>query len=85
MVPSLTFKPIYCFVVLSHDRRRILHVNVTQHPTDEWTAQQIVEAFPGDEQMPRYLHRSHLLASESERLLHNALFHRLHILGLPHS
>ncbi len=57
VVPSLTFKPIYCFVVLSHDRRKILHVNVTRHPTDEWTAQQIVEAFPGDEQMPRFLHR----------------------------
>jgi transposase InsO family protein len=57
VVPSLTFKPIYCFVVLSHDRRRILHVNVTRHPTDEWTAQQIVEAFPGDEPMPRFLHR----------------------------
>ena len=57
MVPSLTFKPLYCFVVLSHDRRKIVHVNVTQHPTDEWTAQQIVEAFPGDGSEPRYLHR----------------------------
>ena len=45
------------FVVLSHDRRRILDVNVTRHPTDEWTAQQIVEAFPGDDKMPRFLHR----------------------------
>ncbi len=38
VVPSLTFKALYCFVVLSHDRREIVHVNVTQHPTDEWTA-----------------------------------------------
>jgi transposase InsO family protein len=53
----LTFKLLYCFVVLAHDRRRILHVNVTSHPTDHWTAQQIVEAFPGDREQPKYLHR----------------------------
>ncbi len=57
VVPSLTFKPLYCFVVLSHDRRKIVHVNVTQHSTDEWTARQIIEAFPGDSEVPRYLHR----------------------------
>ncbi len=57
VVPTLTFKPLYCFVVLSHDRRKILHVNVTQHPTDEWTAQQIIEAFPGDAEVPSYIHR----------------------------
>jgi transposase InsO family protein len=56
-VPTLTFKLLYVFVVLSHDRRRILHVNVTAHPTAEWTAQQITEAFPGDAAVPRYLHR----------------------------
>jgi hypothetical protein len=56
-VPALTFKVLYAFVVLSHDRRRILHVNVTPSPTAEWTAQQITEAFPGDAAMPRYLHR----------------------------
>ncbi len=57
VVPTLTFKPIYCLVVLSHDRRKIIHFNVTQHPTDEWTAQQIIEAFPGDGTEPRHLHR----------------------------
>jgi transposase InsO family protein len=56
-VPTLSFKLLYAFVVLSHDRRRILHVNVTAHPTVEWTAQQITEAFPGDAGIPRYLHR----------------------------
>lgn len=55
-VPTLTFKVLYVFVILSHDRRRILHVNVTRHPTAEWTAQQITEAFP-DDRAPRYLHR----------------------------
>jgi putative transposase len=58
VVPTLTFKLLYGFVVLSHDRRRILHVNVTAHPTAEWTAQQITEAFPGDVAVPRYLHRA---------------------------
>ena len=57
VVPTLTFKSLYCFVVLSHDRRKILHVNVTRHPTDEWTARQILEAFPGDGFVPKYLHR----------------------------
>ncbi len=57
VVPSLTFDPLYCFVVLTHDRREIVHIFVTRHPTDEWTAQQILEAFPGDGKMPRYLHR----------------------------
>ena len=42
--------------MLAHDRRRILHFNVTEHPTAQWTAQQIVEAFPFDT-APRYLLR----------------------------
>ena len=57
VVPSLSFKPLYSFVVLSHDRRKIVHFNVTQHPADEWTAQQIIEAFTGDREVPRYFHR----------------------------
>ncbi len=55
-VPTLTFKVLYVFVVLSHDRRRIVHYNITKNPTAEWTAQQIVEAFPCGEE-PRFLHR----------------------------
>lgn len=54
VVPTLTFKRLFCLVVLSHDRRRIAHINVTANPTAEWTAQQIVEAFPGDT-APRFL------------------------------
>ncbi len=46
VVPSLTFKLLYCFVILSHDRHKIVHVNVTQHPTDEWAANQTIEALP---------------------------------------
>lgn len=56
-VPTLTFRLLYVFAVLSPDRRRILHVNVTEHPTAEWTAQQLTEAFPGNERVPRFLHR----------------------------
>ena len=55
-VPTATFRVLFVFVVLRHDRRRIVHVNVTEHPSAAWTAQQIVEAFPWDS-APRYLLR----------------------------
>ena len=55
-VPTLRFQILYVFLVLAHDRRRILHFNVTAHPTAEWTVQQLREAFPFD-QGPRYLLR----------------------------
>jgi len=55
-VPSATFRILYVFVVLHHDRRQVVHFNVTQNPTAQWTAQQLVEAFPFDS-APRYLLR----------------------------
>jgi putative transposase len=55
-VPTIRFQVLYVFLVLAHDRRRILHFNVTAHPTAEWTGQQLREAFPFD-QLPRYLLR----------------------------
>src|SRR3989475_2093347 len=45
-VPTITFSWLYCFFVISHDRRRILHFNVTKHPTSLWIVQQLREAFP---------------------------------------
>jgi transposase InsO family protein len=57
VVPTATFRLLYCFFILSHDRRRIVHFNVTANLSAEWTAQQIVEAFPGDGPIPKYLIR----------------------------
>ena len=47
-VPTSTFRVLFVFVVLAHNRRRVIHFNVTEHPTAAWTAQQIIEAFPED-------------------------------------
>jgi putative transposase len=45
-VPTATFRVLFVFVVLSHERRRVVHFGVTEHPTQEWTRQQMREAFP---------------------------------------
>jgi transposase InsO family protein len=55
-VPTATFRVLFVLVVLAHDRRRIVHFNVTEHPTAEWTSQQMVEAF-GDGKAPRFMIR----------------------------
>ncbi len=55
-VPAATFRVLFVFVVLSHERRRVLHFGVTEHPTEEWTMQQMREAFPWDA-APRYVLR----------------------------
>src|SRR4051794_37229370 len=55
-VPTIRFQILYVFLVLAHERRRIVHFAVTAHPTAEWTAQQLREAFPW-ESAPRYLLR----------------------------
>ena len=55
-VPTATFRVLFVFVVLSHERRRVLHFGVTEHPTQEWTMQQMREAFPWD-QAPRFVVR----------------------------
>ena len=53
-VPSITFGVLYCFFIIAHDRRRILHCNVTKHPTSGWIVQQLREGFPFGE-APRFL------------------------------
>jgi transposase InsO family protein len=45
-VPTVTFTLLYCFFVIEHGRRKILHFNVTRHPSAEWVVQQLREAFP---------------------------------------
>lgn len=55
-VPTVHLRVLFVLVVLAHDRRRVVHFNVTEHPTAQWTAQQIVEAFPNDA-APSYLLR----------------------------
>jgi putative transposase len=47
-VPTITFGVLYCFFIISHDRRRVLHFNVTKHPTSMWIVQQLRHAFPFD-------------------------------------
>jgi putative transposase len=48
-VPTLTFGVLHCFFVIAHERRRILHFNVTRHPSSAWISQQLRETFPYDE------------------------------------
>ena len=56
VVPTINFQLLFVFVILSHDRRRPIHFAVTKNPTAEWTAWQVLEAFPWDS-APRYLLR----------------------------
>ena len=57
-VPTFTFNVLYVFFLIGHDRRRILHVNVTRHPTSVWIVQQLREAFP-DEPTTKFLLLDH--------------------------
>jgi transposase InsO family protein len=54
VVPTVTFRLLFVLVILAHDRRRIIHVDVTAHPTASWIAQQLRNAFLAD-LAPRYL------------------------------
>jgi hypothetical protein len=74
-VPTATFRILYVLVVLSHDRRRVVHFNVTAHPTAARTAQQMVEAFPFDT-APRYLLR------DRDRIYGDKYRSRVHSLGI---
>jgi transposase InsO family protein len=53
-VPTVTFRLLFVLVILAHDRRRIVHVAVTDHPTAAWTAQQLRNAF-SEQEAPRFL------------------------------
>jgi putative transposase len=61
----VTFRLLFVFVVLGHLRRRAIHFNVTAHPTAEWTARQIAEAFPWDSARRYLLHDRDCIYGES--------------------
>jgi len=75
VVPTVRLEILYVLTVLAHERRRVVHFNVTAHPTAQWTAQQIVEAFPFDS-APRYLVR------DRDGIYGAAFRRRVHSLGL---
>jgi putative transposase len=56
VIPTATFRILFVLVVLAHDRRRVVHFNVTEHPTARWTGEQMIQAFP-DWAEPKYLLR----------------------------
>jgi putative transposase len=74
-VPTIRFQILYVFVVLAHHRRRIVHFAVTAHPTAEWTAYQILQAFPWDS-APRYLLR------DRDRIFGSVFVHQLEVMGI---
>ncbi len=55
-VSTVRFKVLFVLIILAHDRRRVVHFHITEHPTARWTAQQVVEAFHWDT-APRFLLR----------------------------
>src|SRR5881409_1200304 len=83
-VPSARLRVLFVLVVLAHYRRRVLHFNVTEHPTSAWTTQQLVDAFPED-CAPLYLLR------DRDSVYGHAFQHRVKGLGIhevltaPHS
>jgi putative transposase len=83
-VHTISFEVLFVFVVLAHERRRVLHFNVTPHPTAEWTAQQIVEAFPIDS-VPKYLLRDRDRISDDEFRKQVEVMDIEEVLGAPRS
>ena len=84
IVPTARLRVLFVLIVLAHQRRRVLHFNVTEHPTATWTAQQVVHTFP-DDSAPSYLLR------ERDRIYDHAFRHRVKGMGIrevltaPHS
>ena len=70
IVVTATFRLVYVFVIMEIGTRRILHVNVTRHPTAEWTTQQFRECVIGDEGYKSIIHdRDSLYSSELDSSL----------------
>jgi transposase InsO family protein len=75
VVPTVRFQILYVFLVLAHERRRIVHFAVTDHPTAERTTQQMREAFPWDT-APRYLLR------DRDRIFGQGFVHQVKAMGI---
>src|ERR1700726_792525 len=75
VVPTIGFDLLYAFVIVRLDRRDLIWINVTAHPTAEWVARQITEAFPWDE-APRYLIR------DRDRIYGRVVTRRLRAMGI---
>jgi putative transposase len=75
VVPTIPFRMLFVFVVLSHERRKVVYFNVLANPTAQWTAQQITEAFPWDT-VPRYLLR------DRDRIFGKEFRHRVRSMGI---
>jgi putative transposase len=74
-VPTVTYKVLFVLLILTHEQRRVVHFYVTEHPTAEWTTQQVLEAFPWDD-VPRYLLR------DRDRLYGAAFRQRVRHMGI---
>src|SRR5207249_1165036 len=74
-VPTAGWRVLFVLVVLAHHRRRVVHFNVTEHPTAAWTAQQIVEAFPDDT-------ASSALLRDRDTIYGHAVRHRVEGMGI---
>src|SRR5215211_5044872 len=75
VVPTISFRLLYGLLILRHDRRRILWLGVTMHPTAEWIARQLVEAL-GWDRAPRYL------VHDRDRSYSEVLLRRLRAMGI---
>ncbi len=75
VVPTIGFELLYALVIVRLDRRALVWINVTAHPTAEWVARQITEAFPWDE-APRYLIRDH------DRIYGSVVTRRMRAMGI---
>ena len=75
IVPTVTFRVLYVLLIMSHDRRRILQFNVTTSPSAQWTAQQVVEAFP-------YAAPPRFLLRDRDKIFGSSFVRRVESLGM---
>ena len=75
VVPTATFRILYALIILGHDRRKVIHFDVTHNPTQVWLSRQMTEAFPWDT-APRYLLR------DRDKSYGPAFRHRVRAMGI---